>query len=47
LAFVSFAQCMDTVRSMGGFCVVNTQYQPPAATQPSHQARKRSAHAHS
>jgi hypothetical protein len=27
--FVSFAQCMDTVRGMGGFCIVNTQYVPP------------------
>jgi Protein of unknown function (DUF3551) len=26
--FVSFAQCMATVRGIGGFCVVNTQYQP-------------------
>lgn len=44
--FVSFAQCMDTVRGMGGFCIVNNRYEPPAP-HPSHQARKRSAHAHS
>ena len=27
--FVSFAQCMATVGGIGGFCIVNTQYQPP------------------
>ncbi len=26
--FVSYAQCMATVRGIGGFCQVNTQYQP-------------------
>lgn len=26
--FVSYAQCMATVRGIGGFCMVNTQYQP-------------------
>jgi hypothetical protein len=34
--FVSFAQCMATVRGIGGFCVVNTQYQPPAGPRPRH-----------
>lgn len=28
--FVSFAQCMATVSGIGGFCVQNTTYQPPA-----------------
>jgi len=28
--FGSFAQCMATVTGLGGFCVVNTLYQPPA-----------------
>jgi Protein of unknown function (DUF3551) len=28
--FVSFAQCMATVSGIGGFCVQNTLYQPPA-----------------
>ena len=28
--FVSFAQCMATVSGIGVFCIVNTQYQPPA-----------------
>jgi hypothetical protein len=26
--FVSYEQCMATVRGIGGFCEVNTQYQP-------------------
>lgn len=26
--FVSFEQCMQTVRGAGGFCVVNNLYQP-------------------
>ena len=29
--FVSYAQCMQTLQGMGGFCVQNTQYLPPAA----------------
>jgi len=29
--FISFAQCMQTLRGMGGFCVQNTQYVPPDA----------------
>ena len=28
--FVSFAQCMATVSGIGGFCVQNNTYQPPA-----------------
>jgi hypothetical protein len=28
--FVSFAQCMATVSGIGGFCVQNNMYQPPA-----------------
>lgn len=28
--FTTFAQCMDNVRGIGGFCDRNTQYQPPA-----------------
>ncbi len=27
--FVSYAQCMQTLQGMGGFCVQNTQYAPP------------------
>ena len=30
--FVSYAQCMQTLQGMGGFCVQNTQYLPPAAS---------------
>src|SRR5580704_17327774 len=26
--FVSYAQCMQTLQGMGGFCVQNTQYLP-------------------
>jgi hypothetical protein len=29
--FVSFDQCMMTVRGMGGFCMANNRYQAPAA----------------
>jgi len=32
--FVSFAQCMATASGAGGFCVVNTQYQPPPGPHP-------------
>src|ERR1700734_4100887 len=32
--FVSFDQCMETVRGMGGFCIVNNTYQPPHGTAP-------------
>ena len=28
--FVSFAQCMDNVRGIGGFCERNDWYRPPA-----------------
>lgn len=41
--FVSFDQCMATVRGMGGFCVVNNRYVPPAGAAPS-RSRKRRAH---
>ena len=37
--FVSREQCMATVRGIGGFCNVNTQYVPPAA-HPLSRARK-------
>jgi hypothetical protein len=32
--FVNFAQCMTTVSGIGGFCTVNTQYQPPPGPRP-------------
>jgi hypothetical protein len=28
--FVNHEQCMATVSGVGGFCEMNTQYQPPA-----------------
>ena len=30
--FISYAQCMQTLQGMGGFCVQNTQYISPAAS---------------
>jgi Protein of unknown function (DUF3551) len=30
--FVSYAQCMQTLQGMGGFCVQNTQYVSPAGS---------------
>jgi hypothetical protein len=27
--FISFEQCMETIRGMGGFCEQNNWYQPP------------------
>ncbi|MFZ3359253.1 MAG: DUF3551 domain-containing protein [Xanthobacteraceae bacterium] len=32
--FVSFDQCMLTVRGIGGFCVVNNRYQPAVSPAP-------------
>ena len=37
--FVSFDQCMATVRGMGGFCVINNTYQPPAGPSRQHAAK--------
>lgn len=36
--FSTYAQCMETISGMGGFCMVNTQYVPPAAP---HRPRRR------
>ncbi len=30
--FVSFEQCMDTIRGAGGFCMQNNTYQPRRAS---------------
>jgi len=38
--FVSFEQCMATVRGIGGFCSQNTQYEPPAG--PRQRAQRKS-----
>jgi hypothetical protein len=32
--FTTFAQCLDNVRGIGGFCDRNTQYQPPPGPHP-------------
>ncbi|MGA2894521.1 MAG: DUF3551 domain-containing protein [Xanthobacteraceae bacterium] len=42
--FVSFDQCMMTVRGMGGFCIVNNRYQPAAPAVARHPAQKRHVH---
>lgn len=40
--FVSFGQCMATVRGMGGYCARNVQYVPFAAVpDPRRHARRR------
>ena len=39
--FVSFEQCMATVRGMGGFCMANNTYVPPAGPRAPN-ARRRS-----
>lgn len=38
--FVSFDQCMLTVRGMGGFCMANNTYQPPGPAHQSHRTKK-------
>ncbi len=38
--FVSFDQCMLTVRGMGGFCMANNTYQPPGPAHRSHRAKR-------
>jgi hypothetical protein len=39
--FVSFEQCLATVRGVGGFCVRNNTYQPPPGPHQSTRAQKR------
>jgi hypothetical protein len=39
--FVSFEQCMMTIRGMGGFCVGNTLYQPPPGPHPPTRGQRR------
>jgi Protein of unknown function (DUF3551) len=41
--FVSFPQCMDTVRGIGGFCIENDWYHAPAGTRSS-SAQRRLSH---
>lgn len=44
--FISFDQCMATVRGMGGFCMANNTYQAPAL-HPLRQAHKHYSQQHS
>ena len=37
--FVTREQCMATVSGIGGFCELNTQYQPPPGSHPQHHVR--------
>jgi len=39
--FTTFQQCLDTVSGIGGFCNVNTQYQPPPAPHPPARLQRR------
>jgi len=42
--FSTHAQCMEDVSGVGGFCIVNNRYVPPASVAPSRQqARKHHA----
>ncbi len=39
--FTTFEQCMATVSGIGGFCMRNTQYQPPGpAAHPRHRTHR-------
>jgi Protein of unknown function (DUF3551) len=38
--FISFEQCMATVRGIGGFCMQNNTYQAPSRPHPSVQRRR-------
>ena len=45
--FTSHEQCMATVSGIGGFCQVNTTYQPPVAgPRPHYRGRPRHHHHH-
>jgi hypothetical protein len=39
--FISFNQCMATVRGVGGFCILNNTYQPPLGPHPAMSAPRR------
>ena len=39
--FVTFEQCLATVRGVGGFCVRNNTYQPPPGPHPSTGVQRR------
>ena len=40
--FISFDQCMATVRGMGGFCMQNNTYVPPPGPHPPIRGSRRS-----
>jgi hypothetical protein len=40
-SFVTFQQCLDTVRGVGGGCQANLQPEPNPAPAPKHTRRKR------
>jgi hypothetical protein len=42
--FVSFDQCMATVRGIGGFCIQNNTYVPPPGPHPTTRVPRRSHH---
>jgi hypothetical protein len=42
--FVSFDQCMNTVRGMGGFCIENNTYQAPAGGTSRSYSKKKASH---
>jgi Protein of unknown function (DUF3551) len=39
--FISFGQCMATVRGVGGFCILNNTYQPPLGPHPAMSVQRR------
>jgi len=43
--FISFDQCMETVRGMGGFCIENNRYEPPPGPHPAGKTSKPKKHA--
>jgi hypothetical protein len=42
--FDSFDQCMDSVRGVGGFCMANNTYVPPAAALRPHRRARHKPH---
>ena len=43
--FVSFDQCMEDVRGMGGFCMLNNRYEPPPGPHPARSEARPKKHA--
>jgi hypothetical protein len=39
--FTTFEQCMATASGLGGFCYLNTQYQPPPGPHPPTRLQRR------